>query len=100
MRMIRASIDLELAKHLTTQRVLREQFQQSLVQRLNPQLHHWNHNTVFSIERMREDFGFTPDYTFATAVEQTYEWFRREGLDKVRTYDFGWEDQLIQRIGG
>ena len=73
---------------------------QSLVQRLNPQLHHWNHNTVFSIERMREDFGFTPDYTFATAVEQTYEWFRREGLDKVRTYDFGWEDQLIQRIGG
>ena len=25
-------------------------------------------------------------------------WFRREGLDKVREYDFGWEDELIERI--
>jgi nucleoside-diphosphate-sugar epimerase len=71
---------------------------QSLVQRLNPQLHHWNHNTVFSIDRMREDFGFTPDFTFKSAVEHTYEWFRREGLDKVRRYDFSWEDQLIDHI--
>ena len=71
---------------------------QGLVQRLNPQLHHWNHNTVFSIDRMREDFGFEPEYTFDSAVEQTYDWFRREGLEKVRQYDFGWEDELIQRI--
>ena len=71
---------------------------QSLIQRLNPQLHHWNHNTVFAIDRMREDFGFTPDYTFESAVEHTFQWFMREGLDKVRSYDFGWEDALIQRI--
>ena len=73
-------------------------FANSLVQRLNPQLHHWNHNTIFSIDRMREDFGFTPDFGFATAVEHTYEWFRREGLDKVRQYDWSWEDQLLQMV--
>jgi nucleoside-diphosphate-sugar epimerase len=71
---------------------------QSLIQRLNPQLHHWNHNTVFAIDRLREDIGFVPDYTFPSAVEQTYEWFKREGLDKVREFDFGWEDVLIERI--
>ena len=73
-------------------------FANSLVQRLNPQLHHWNHNTVFAIDRMREDFGFVPDYTFETAVEQTYDWFMSQGLDKVRQYDFGWEDTLIEAI--
>lgn len=73
-------------------------FVQSLIQRLNPQLHHWNHNTVFAIDAMREDFGFEPDYTFDSAVEQTFDWFKREGLDKVREYDFGWEDTIIQMI--
>ena len=71
---------------------------QSLIQRLNPQLHHWNHNTVFAIDRLREDIGFVPDYTFETAVEQTYEWFLQNGLEKVREYDFGWEDKLIDAI--
>ena len=71
---------------------------QSLIQRLNPQLHHWNHNTVFAIDRMRDDFGFVPDYTFQSAVEQTYDWFMSQGLDKVRQYDFGWEDTLIEAI--
>jgi len=71
---------------------------QSLIQRLNPQLHHWNHNTIFAIDRMRDDFGFVPDYTFETAVEQTYDWFMSQGLDKVRAYDFGWEDTLIEAI--
>ncbi len=75
-------------------------FANSLVQRLNPQLHHWNHNTIFSIDRLRQDIGWEPDFTFATAVEHTYEWFRREGLDKVRQYDWSWEDQLLRTIEG
>ncbi|MFA7296738.1 MAG: hypothetical protein WC211_06090 [Dehalococcoidia bacterium] len=47
---------------------------------------------------MRDDFGFVPDYTFESAVEQTYDWFMSQGLDKVRAYDFGWEDTLIEAI--
>jgi nucleoside-diphosphate-sugar epimerase len=73
-------------------------FANSLVQRLNPQLHGWKHNTVFSIDALREDTGWEPDFTFASAVDHTYEWFRREGLDKVRQYDWTWEDQLLGMI--
>ena len=73
-------------------------FANSLVQRLNPQLHGWKHNTVFSIDALREDTGWEPDFTFASAVEHTYEWFRREGLEQVRQYDWSWEDQLLAMI--
>ena len=71
---------------------------QGLIQRLNPQLHHWNHNTVFSINALREDIGFEPDYSFKTAVEQTYNWFRQQGLDKVREFDWAWEDQILEMV--
>ena len=68
------------------------------MQRLNPQLHGWSHNTVFSIDALRQDTGWEPDFTVASAVEHTYEWFRREGLDKVRQYDWTWEDQILGMI--
>ncbi len=73
-------------------------FMNSLVQRLNPQLHGWKHNTVFAIDRMQEDFGFTPEFTFQSAVEHTYDWFRREGLEKERQYDWSWEDQMLDMV--
>jgi nucleoside-diphosphate-sugar epimerase len=73
-------------------------FYNSLVQRLNPQLHGWNHNTVFAIDELRKDTGWEPAFTFETAVDHTYEWFRREGLDKVRQYDWTWEDQILEMI--
>jgi nucleoside-diphosphate-sugar epimerase len=59
-----------------------------MIQRLNAQLHRWNQNTIFSIDELRKDTGWEPTFTFETAVEHTYEWFRREGLDKERQYDW------------
>lgn len=70
----------------------------SIIQRLNPQLHRWNKNVYFSIDRMREDFGFTPKYTFRSAVEQTYDWYLREGRDKSNVYDWSFEDQLLDKV--
>ena len=70
-----------------------------LIQRLAPNIHDWNDSTFFSIERLREDVGFRPAYTFASAVEQTYDWFRREKLDESLQFDFSWEDNLIKRLG-
>ncbi len=70
----------------------------SIIQRLNPQIHRWNKNVYFSIDAMREDFGFTPKYTFHTAVEQTYEWYLREGRDKSNVYDWSFEDQLLEKV--
>ena len=68
-----------------------------LVQRLAPNIHHWNRNVVFGIDRLRRDVGWEPEFTFPAAVEHTWEWFRREGLDK-REIDFGWEDKLLRQV--
>jgi dTDP-D-glucose 4,6-dehydratase len=69
----------------------------SIIQRLNPQVHRWNQNTIFSIDRMKEDFGFEPEFTFRTAVEQTYEWYRREGKQS-NVYDWSFEDTLLSMM--
>jgi nucleoside-diphosphate-sugar epimerase len=73
-------------------------FVQSMIQRLNAQLHRWNQNTIFSIDELRKDTGWEPAFTFESAVDHTYEWFRREGLDKVRQYDWSFEDQLLEMV--
>lgn len=70
-----------------------------LIQRLGPNIHNWNESTFFSVDRLAEDVGFRPAYTFAAAVEQTYEWFRREGLADILDFDFSWEDHMLQRLG-
>ena len=43
--------------------------------------------------------GWEPEYTFEAAVEHTYEWYRREALDKTREFDFAWEDALLAHLG-
>jgi nucleoside-diphosphate-sugar epimerase len=71
---------------------------QRILQRLAPHLHHWNRSVIFSIERLREDVGFSPEYTFRGAVEQTWEWMQSEGRDKTADFDFSGEDELLARI--
>jgi nucleoside-diphosphate-sugar epimerase len=73
---------------------------QSLIQRLAANLHHWNRSVIFSIDRLRADIGWEPDYTFPAMVEQTYEWYRRERLHETRRFDFAWEDRLFSAIRG
>jgi nucleoside-diphosphate-sugar epimerase len=73
---------------------------QRILQRLAPHLHHWNRSVFFSIERLREDVGFAPEYSFRGAVEQTWEWMRSEGLDETCDFDFSGEDELLARIAG
>ena len=72
---------------------------QRIMQRLAPHLHHWNRSVFFSIEQLKRDTGWEPEYTFRSAVEQTWEWMQREGLDRTREFDFGFEDDLIERLG-
>ena len=74
-------------------------FLQQVMQSLAPYIHRWNQSAVFSIDRLRRDVGFEPDYTFATAVEHTYEWYRHEGLFETREFDFRWEDALLKHLG-
>ena len=71
---------------------------QGLVQRLAPNLHHWNRSVLFSVERLKQDTGWRPEYTFASAVEHTWEWFVREGLDRTREFDFSFEDEILALV--
>jgi nucleoside-diphosphate-sugar epimerase len=71
---------------------------QRILQRLAPHIHHWNKSVIFGIDRLRRDVGWEPEYSFRGAVEQTWEWMRREGLDKTRDFDFSGEDELLERI--
>lgn len=72
---------------------------QALVQRLAPNLHHWNRSVLFSIDRLKQDTGWKPEFTFASAVEHTFEWFVREELDRTREFDFTFEDEILARLG-
>ncbi len=71
---------------------------QRILQRLAPHLHHWNRSVFFSIERLRRDIGWEPEYTFPAAVAQTWEWMQSTGLVRTRDFDFSFEDDLIAKI--
>ena len=71
---------------------------QQLIQRLAPYIHRWNQGAVFGVDRLRRETGWEPEYIFRAAVEQTYEWYRREGLDKTLEFDFRWEDALLAHV--
>jgi nucleoside-diphosphate-sugar epimerase len=70
----------------------------SLVQRLAPNLHRWNRSVLFSIERLRRDIGWAPDFSFRAMVEETYEWFRHERIADTVSFDFSWEDALVDLV--
>jgi nucleoside-diphosphate-sugar epimerase len=70
----------------------------TIIQRLAPHLHRWDRSIVFGVDRLRRDIGWEPEYTFASMVEQTFEWFRREGLDRSLTFDFTAEDQILSML--
>ena len=69
-----------------------------LIQKLSPHLYRWDDSAVFSTERIRRDIGWEADYSFAAAVEHTYDWFRREGLDRTSHFDFTFEDNLLAHL--
>jgi len=53
----------------------------------------------FSIDRLKRDVGWEPQFTFRGAVEQTWEWMRAERLHETLNFDFEVEDELIKRVG-
>jgi len=69
-----------------------------LIQRIAPNLHHWNRSVFFGIERLKQDTGWAPEYTFRGAVEQTWDWMLAEGLHESLDFDFGFEDELLAEI--
>lgn len=69
------------------------------INRLAPFIHHWDANVVFSIDRLRAHTGWEPEYTTRSAIAQTCDWFRQEGLEKKLEFDFSAEDSLLVQLG-
>ena len=69
-----------------------------LVQRIAPHLHHWNRSVVFGIDRLRQDVGFEPAFSFEGAVAHTWDWFRAERIEEKREFDFALEDELLAKV--
>ena len=70
----------------------------NLVQHLAPNIHWWDQDTAFSIERLRADVGFEPSETTATMLERAHAWWA--GADGPSTdYDWTTEDQILTMLG-
>jgi nucleoside-diphosphate-sugar epimerase len=72
---------------------------QRLIQRIAPNLHRWNRSVVFSTARLQEDVGWKPEYTFRSAVAQTWDWMQSERRHETLDFDYGFEDELLRRLG-
>lgn len=68
----------------------------TLVQRLQPNLHRWNADTVFGVESLKEATGWTSGYSFEKAMEETYEWWMNTPDVNQIHHDFGWEDEILE----
>ena len=53
---------------------------------------------VYSVDRLRRDVGWVPEYTFPATAEQTYDWYRREAIHDSTSFDFAFEDQLMELV--
>jgi nucleoside-diphosphate-sugar epimerase len=51
-------------------------------------------HAVYTTARVRRELGIRPSYTLASGLAQTFEWYRRDGLDR-REVDFSQDDALL-----
>lgn len=72
-----------------------------LVGTLIPRLqtaYNWNEHMIFSIDRVRRDLGWEPEYAFESAVAQTWDWYHRVGRDMQSDFDWSFEDAILERL--
>jgi nucleoside-diphosphate-sugar epimerase len=55
-------------------------------------------HAVHTTTKLRRELGLRPRYTLTSALTQTYEWYRKEGLDR-RDVDFTTDDALLKLAG-
>ena len=70
----------------------------NLVQHLAPNIHWWDQDTSFSIDRLQTDVGWTPEDTTASMLDRAHTWWRDS--DRADTaYDWTTEDQILATLG-
>ncbi len=95
----RSNVKIDIRSTESAGAVVQQRFQLTmLVQRIAPHIHHWNKSVLFGIDRLREDVGWRPEFTFPAAVEHAYAWFRQQRLHETLELDWSWEDQLLALV--
>lgn len=56
-------------------------------------------HAVYTTSRLSTELGIRPRYTLASGLDQTFEWYLKEGLDR-RPVDVSFEDKLLDLILG
>ncbi len=70
----------------------------NITQRLQPNLHRWDTDVVFSVEALQRVTGWEPRYDFPGAVAQTHRWWCDAGRPGAGDYDFAWEDEILELV--
>ena len=69
-----------------------------LIQRLAPNIHRWDEDVVFGIERLKTDIDWSPRHTMETMVADTYRWWRDAGLHVRQDHNWQLEDQILDLL--
>ncbi len=59
----------------------------------------WQYSRIASIQKAYDHFGFWPEYGSQRCTEDSYRWYRAQGLHQTE-HDFSEEDALLARYGG
>jgi dTDP-glucose 4,6-dehydratase len=70
----------------------------TMTQRLAAYIHRWNDSVIFSVDRLQQDTGWRPEYSFRGMVQATWEWYQAAGPAAQRSFDFSAEDALVERV--
>lgn len=70
----------------------------TLVQRLAPNINRWNKSTMFSSDKITRLTGWQPNHDFPSMVGDVWEWYQRENLADTQTFDWTFEDQLLDHL--
>ncbi len=96
---IRSSDDAKQEQASVPRALLRTRFMLclNLIQALAPNIHWWNQDTSFSIDRLRTDVGWEPEHTTATMLDRAYQWWADS--EQVATeFDWSTETQLLEQL--
>ena len=70
----------------------------NLVQHLAPNVHWWNQDTSFSIDRLRTDTDWAPQETTASMLGKAHDWWTGS-TNAGFEYDWTTEDQILAQLG-
>ena len=97
---VRSSGDARREQERGPRAMLRTRFMLciNLVQHLAPNIHWWNQDTSFSIERLCADTDWRPRHTTASMLDGAHDWWRSSPNAGIE-YDWTTEDQILTMLG-